>query len=112
MTNKRKNNIEKAIDELENLFLLDLLPETLEEAQEILREAKIDTTELKEKGRDIFRKTLTQFDDDWRNIPEETLKSQTAEIHRRQIRLDLPRETLLEKIREAIQILSTKGLIG
>ena len=57
-------NTEKAIDELEKLFLLDLLPETTEEAQGILKNAGIDTAELKEKGQEILQNILAEFEDD------------------------------------------------
>jgi len=107
MTDK---NTEKSINELEKLFLLDLLPETIEEAQEILADAEIDTTELKEKGREIFRNILAEFDDDWRNISKEVLKSETSEILKRQFRTDLSRESLLDKIRGATQALTARGL--
>ena len=110
MTNKKKSNIEKSISELEKLFLHDLIPETLEEAHEILNEAEFNTMEFKENARNIFRNMLTEFDDDWRNTSEETLNSKAKEILKRDARTDLPRETLLDKIKEITQLLDTKGL--
>ena len=55
MANENEKNTNKALSELENLFLLDLIPESADEANKILREAGIDTTNLKVEGREIFR---------------------------------------------------------
>lgn len=110
MTNNNKENIEKSIHELEKLFLLDLIPETQEEAQEILLKAEIDTKELKEKGRKIYRDILAEFNDDWRNISEETLESEKSEVLTRKIPTDLSRETLISKILEVTKALAAKGL--
>ena len=109
MTNNNKENIEKSIQELEKLFLLDLIPETQEEAQEILLKAEIDTKELKEKGRKIYRDILAEFNDDWRNISEETLEREKSEVLKGKIPTDLSRETLISKILEATKALAAKG---
>lgn len=105
-----KNNTERAIDELENLFLLDLLPETAKEAQELFESEKIDTTELKEKSRQIFRGLLSQFDDDWRNVPDEVLEAQRTSLLEKKVQKGLSRELLLKKIREITQTLTVRGL--
>lgn len=110
MTKTDKNNTERAIDELENLFLLDLIPESAEEAQELFENEKIDTTELKEKSRQIFRGLLSQFDDDWRNIPDEVLEAQKVSLLEKKVRKGLSRESLLKKIQELTEALTVKGL--
>ena len=110
MKDKNEENTAKAISEIENLFLLDLLPETHEEAQEILISARIDTTELKIKGREILRNMLVEFDDDWRNISEETLEREASGIFKRKIQDNLSRETLLERIKELTEALTSGGV--
>ena len=80
MGNKSGENTQKAISELEKLFINDLIPDTAEEAREILAQANIDTTDIKQKGREIFRSILAEFDDDWRNIPDVEVNKESAQI--------------------------------
>lgn len=110
MKDKNKLNTEKAISEIENIFLFDLLPETPEEAREILENAGIDTTELKKEGRKIFRNMLVEFNDDWRNVPNEALEREASGIFMRRVQANLSRETLLERIKELTEALTAKGL--
>jgi hypothetical protein len=110
MANENEKNTKKALSELENLFLLDLIPESTEEAHEILRTAGVETTNLKEEGREIFRNILLEFEDDWRNISDSTLEDEASNILNREIYANLSRETLLERIQSITQALSAKGL--
>ena len=112
MANENEKNTKKALSELENLFLLDLIPESADEANKILSEAGIDTTNLKAEGREIFRNMLLEFDDDWRNISESALENEASDILGREIYANLSRETLLEKIKSVTQALTSKGLIA
>lgn len=109
MTEKFNKNIEKSTAELEKLFLLDLIPETQEEAQKILSNAEINTKKVKEKGQQIIRNMLIEFDDDWRNTSDESLQSETSEILKIKLHTDLSRETLLDKILKTTHALTAKG---
>ena len=89
MSNRESNNTEKALSELEKLFLLDLIPKSAEEAREILKETGINIIELKHKGREIYKNILTEFDDDWRNIPEVTMEVATKKLLSKEIATSL-----------------------
>jgi len=110
MKNNQEGNTQKALTELENLFVYDLVPETAEEAQEILAKAGIDTSELKQKGREILRNILIEFDDDWRNITDESVKAEASKVLERKIFSSLSRDELLRRIKEVSKLLSTTAM--
>jgi len=109
MGNKSGENTQKAISELEKLFINDLIPDTAEEARELLAQANIDTTDIKQRGREIFRSILAEFDDDWRNIPDEEVKQEPTHILKLKLLESLSREELISRIESIFEQLAAIG---
>lgn len=109
MGNKSGENTQKAISELEQLFINDLIPDTAEEARELLAQVNIDTTDIKQKGREILRNILAEFDDDWRNITDEEVNQEPAQILGQKLLELLSREELLSRIESLFGRLATTG---
>lgn len=90
-------------------MLFASIPElrTEEETDHFLNEMGFVPNELEEKGARIVAGLL---ENNWRFVPEETIERQRAKLFSKEIRTDLPRQTIIERIQNITQALAIKGL--
>lgn len=93
---------EKIIDAFSELLDLDLLPASIDEAEEILRSTNTDIEELNRKSLFVLRELLKEFEDDWRNVSNEEISSISTNLDRIPLDLSSERETLIQSIQNLI----------
>jgi len=93
---------EKLIDAFAELLDLDLLPRSVEEAEEILRAANISIEELNKKSLLVLREISKEFADDWRNVSAEEISSMSITLDRIPLALSESVDTIKQRIQGLI----------
>jgi len=100
--NRSDSRDEKIIDAFSELLDLDLLPASIDEANEILRAANINIEELNRKSLFVLRELSKEFEDDWRNVSTKEISSISANLDQIPLDLSSKRETLIQGIQNLI----------
>jgi len=103
MSEKRSDpRDEKIIDAFSELLDLDLLPRSIDEAEEALRAANINIDELNRKSLLVLRELSKEFEDDWRNISAEEISSVSTNLDRIPLDLSRSKDALVQRIQRII----------
>ena len=93
-------------DELANALVelldLGLIPDSLEDAEATIRNAKIDIESLKKRSASVLRDILTEFPDDWRNINTSEVEATSSDLEERPLKLHLSESEIKERIENLI----------
>ena len=93
-------------DELANALVelldLGLIPDSLEDAEATIRNAKIDIESLKKRSASVLRDILTEFPDDWRNINTREVETTSSDLEERPLKLHLSESEIKERIENLI----------
>ena len=87
---------------LTELLDLGLIPDSLTDAENTLRNANLDIETLKKKSTAILRDVLAEFSDDWRNIATDDIGATSTELEKKPLKLHLNEEEIKERIRNLI----------
>lgn len=93
---------EKMIDIFSQLLDLDLLPQSIDEAEEILRVANINIDEFNKKSLHILREISREFENDWRNVGIEEVLSISNNLDGIPLDLGSGKEVLVQRIQNLI----------
>jgi hypothetical protein len=93
-------------DELADAFaeLLDLalIPDSLEDAESIVRNANINIDTLNKRSMTVLRDVLADFPDDWRNVATDQEESISTKLEKRSLKLHLNETEIKERIQGLI----------
>lgn len=89
---------------------LDMYPDTLEEAEEVIQEADIDLDEFEREAASIFREILSEFSDNWRNVSDDTIAAEAAKLDDVPLKINLSKEQLIANIKRFAEAISSAGL--
>ena len=104
-------NIPEGDKDMNDIFAeflsLDMYPNTLEEAEEIIQEAGIDISEFEKKTISIFRNILSESPLDWRNVSDDIIDAEAAKLDEIPLKKNLSKEQLIMSINRITKILES-----
>lgn len=93
---------DKFIESLVELLDLELVPDSLEDAENAVRNSNIDVDVLKKRASAVLREILTEFPDDWRNVATDNVESISTELEKMPLKLHLSEMEIKERIQNLI----------
>lgn len=93
---------DKIVESLVELLDLELVPDSLEDAENVVQKTNIDVDELKKRASAVLREILTELPDDWRNIAIDEIESTSTELEKRFLKLQLSEAEIKERIQNLV----------
>lgn len=107
--NKIPPSDEKLIDVFAELLDLDLLPDTLEDAEAVILDSGIDIKAFEHRSLEVLREILVDFPEDWRNVTADEMSASAARIEEYRLKSHLSKQMLKERITTLLNNIASRG---
>jgi hypothetical protein len=87
---------------------LDLLPDTVAEAETLLRREKINVDNLRRRAAASLREISGEFSDDWRNAGANSMEATVSELETRPLQLELSAQQLRDRIQALFESIGAR----